>query len=113
MKAPSNMKVAIRVFFVVLLFCDFVVWLIAIIAKKQHPKSDIQQATSQQATSQQATSNKQRANKATKAVWKTVPSVARVTRDEVSGLQTGKKRLSGRQYQTHKLSPCNIIVITS
>ncbi|MDD6510291.1 MAG: hypothetical protein PUF52_03675 [Prevotella sp.] len=83
MKAPSNMKVAIRVFFVVLLFCDFVVWLIAIIAKKQHPTSDIQQATSQQATS-----NKQRANKATKSVWKTVPSVARVTRDEVSGLQT-------------------------
>ena len=52
------MKVAIRVFFVVLLFCDFVVWLIAIIAKKQHPKSNepksnepksnIQKATSQQ-----------------------------------------------------------------
>ena len=58
------MKVAIRVFFVVLLFCDFDVWLIANIA------------------------NKQRANKATKSVWKTVPSVARVTRDEVSGLQT-------------------------
>ena len=72
------MKVAIRVFFVVLLSCDFVVWLIANIAKKQHPTSDIQQAIS----------NKQRANKATKSVWKTVPSVARVTRDEVSGLQT-------------------------
>ena len=72
------MKVAIRVFFVVLLFCDFVVWLIAIIANKQrankrYPKSNIQQATS---------------NKATKSVWKTVQSVARVTRDEVSGLQT-------------------------
>ena len=40
------MKVAIRVFFVVLLFCDFVVWLIANIAKKQHPTSDIQQAIS-------------------------------------------------------------------
>ncbi|MDY4751411.1 MAG: hypothetical protein SPD44_01645, partial [Prevotella sp.] len=77
MKTPSNMEVAIRVFFVVLLFCDFVVWLIAIIAKKQHPKSNIQKATSQKATSQ----------KATKSVWKTVLSVARVTRDEVSGLQ--------------------------
>ena len=79
------MKVAIRVFFVVLLFCDFVVWLIANIANKQHPTSDIQQATSQQATS-----NKQRANKATKSVWKTVPSVARVTRDEVSGDKNAK-----------------------
>ena len=72
------MKVAIRVFFcclVVLLFCDFVVWLIAIIANKQHPKSNEPKSNIQQAI---------------KSVWKTVPSVARVTRDEVSGLQTGK-----------------------
>ena len=78
------MKVAIRVFFcclVVLLFCDFVVWLIANIAKKQRAKK--QHPKSNEPT-------KQRANKATKSVWKTVPSVARVTRDEVSGLQTGK-----------------------
>ena len=33
-----------------------------------------------------------------KAVWKTVPSEARVTRDAVSGLQTSRDRLSGRQY---------------
>ena len=55
------------------------------LSNKQHPTSNIQQAT--------------------KSVWKTVPSVARVTRDEVSGLQTGKKRLSGRQYQTHSFHP--------
>ena len=60
MKAPSNMKVAIRVFFVVLLSCDFVVWLIANIAKKQrankrYPTSDIQQAISNK---QHPTSNK-------------------------------------------------------
>ena len=61
------MKVAIRVFFVVLLSCDFVVWLIANIAKKQrakkqHPKSNIQKATSQQSnepTKQQNLSGRQ------------------------------------------------------
>ena len=31
------------------------------------------------------------------SVWKTVPSEARVTRDEVSGLRTKRKQLSGRQ----------------
>ena len=30
--------------------------------------------------------------------WKPIPSVARVTRDEVSGLRTRRKELSGRQY---------------
>ena len=30
--------------------------------------------------------------------WKPIPSVARVTRDEVSGLKTRRKELSGRQY---------------
>ena len=59
------MKVAIRVFFVVLLFCDFVVWLIANIAKKQHPTSDIQQAISnkQRANKQHPTSDIQQSNK--------------------------------------------------
>ena len=33
--------------------------------------------------------------------WKPIPSEARVTRDEVSGLQLRRKELSGRQYQ-HK-----------
>ena len=33
------------------------------------------------------------------SVWKTVPSKARVTRDEVSGLKTRRGKLSGRQYQ--------------
>ena len=99
------MKVAIRVFFVVLLFCDFVVWLIAIIANKQ--RANKQRANKRYPTSNEPTSNIQQAttNKATRPVWKTVPSVARVTRDEVSGLQTGKKRLSGRQYQTHSFHP--------
>ena len=36
--------------------------------------------------------------------WKAIPSEARVTRDEVSGLQTRGERLSGRQYQ---LMNCN------
>ena len=30
--------------------------------------------------------------------WKPIPSVARVTRDEVSGLEIRRKELSGRQY---------------
>ena len=38
---------------------------------------------------------------AARFVWKTIPSEARVTRDEVSGLQLRRKELSGRQYQ-HK-----------
>ena len=33
------------------------------------------------------------------SVWKTVPSEARVTRDEVSGFSNIAGRLSGRQYQ--------------
>ena len=44
---------------------------------------------------------KQQNNKTTSIVWKTIPSEARVTRDEVSGLQLRRKELSGRQYQ-HK-----------
>ena len=32
-------------------------------------------------------------------VWKTIPSEARVTRDEVSGLKPWRGGLSGRQYQ--------------
>ena len=35
-------------------------------------------------------------------VWKTVPSEARVTRDEVSGLKPWRGGLSGRQYQADK-----------
>ena len=35
---------------------------------------------------------------ATRFVWKTIPSEARVTRDEVSGLRMKRKQLSGRQY---------------
>ena len=34
--------------------------------------------------------------------WKPIPSAARVTRDEVSGLRERERRLSGRQYQTTK-----------
>ena len=79
------MKVAIRVFFVVLLFCDFVVWLIANIAKKQHPTSDIQQATSQQSnkicledSTERSESNPGRSlgitNMKKATVWKTVPN---------------------------------------
>ena len=37
-------------------------------------------------------------------VWKTIPSVARVTRDKVSGLKLNRKELSGRQYQADKTS---------
>ena len=79
------MKVAIRVFFVVLLFCDFVVWLIANIAKKQHPKSNIQKATSQQSnkicledSTERSESNPGRSlgitNMKKATVWKTVPN---------------------------------------
>ena len=35
---------------------------------------------------------------AARFVWKTIPSEARVTRDEVSGLRIKRKQLSGRQY---------------
>ena len=35
-------------------------------------------------------------------VWKTIPSEARVTRDEVSGLKPWRAGLSGRQYQADK-----------
>ena len=38
------------------------------------------------------------------AVWKTVPSAARVTRDEVSGLRIIKGELSGRQYPIDMLT---------
>ena len=38
-------------------------------------------------------------------VWKTVPSVARVTRDEVSGLKPHDERLSGRQYLSNIKPP--------
>ena len=34
--------------------------------------------------------------------WKPIPSAARVTRDEVSGLQLRRKELSGRQYLIDK-----------
>ena len=34
--------------------------------------------------------------------WKAIPSEARVTRDEVSGLKHDEERLSGRQYQADK-----------
>ena len=37
-------------------------------------------------------------NQTTSFVWKTIPSVARVTRDEVSGLKQRRGELSGRQY---------------
>ena len=89
------MKVAIRVFFVVLLFCDFVVWLIANIAKKQrakkqHPKSNIQKATSQQSnkicledSTERSESNPGRSlgitNMKKATVWKTVPRLIAFT----------------------------------
>ncbi len=38
--------------------------------------------------------------------WKAIPSEARVTRDEVSGLQPHDKRLSGRQYQLMHYELC-------
>ena len=37
-------------------------------------------------------------NQTTSFVWKTIPSEARVTRDEVSGLKQRSGGLSGRQY---------------
>ena len=37
-------------------------------------------------------------NQTTSFVWKTIPSVARVTRDAVSGLKQRREELSGRQY---------------
>ena len=67
-----------------------------------------QQSTKQQSTKQQTT--KQQDNK---AGWKPIPSVARVTRDEVSGLlKEIEVMLSGRQYQLwyyplYPINPCS------
>ena len=69
MKAPSNKEGSDSRSF--LLSCGFVVWMTANIANKQLP-------------------TQQRADKATISVWKTVPSEARVTRDEVSGDKNAK-----------------------
>ena len=74
------MKVAIRVFFVVLLSCDFVVWLIANIAKKQRAKK--QHPTSNKICLEDSTerseSNPGRSlgitNMKKATVWKTVPN---------------------------------------
>ena len=35
---------------------------------------------------------------------KTIPSTARVTRDEISGVTTARKELSGRQYLVLRVS---------
>ena len=43
-----------------------------------------------------------------KSVWKTVPSEARVTRDEVSGLRTKRKQLSRRQYLWLRVVGCRL-----
>ena len=84
------MKVAISVFFVVLLFCDFVVWLIANIANKQRAnkqranKQRANKATSQQSnkicledSTERSESNPGRSlgiiNNKGRDVWKTVP----------------------------------------
>ncbi|MCI6403613.1 MAG: hypothetical protein MR820_05965 [Prevotella sp.] len=48
---------------VVLLFCDFVVWLIAIIAKKQHPKSN--EPKSNEPKSNEPKSNEPKSNEPT------------------------------------------------
>ena len=49
---------------------------------------------------------KQQDKKPTRFVWKTIPSKARVTRDEVSGLPKEREWLSGIQYQIMNYELC-------